>query len=329
MHISNRMILRIIRFFSMEHPMISVLIVTHNNEKDILPCLASLPWEWMPMEVICIDNRSSDRTRKHIRSFMQEKPERAIRTVFNQDNLGYAAAVNQGLRHARGEWICILGPDARLHAGALQTLQKKSESRPRLGMAAPQLLRTDGSVQPSCRRFPELSDVLLELTGLPRLLPGLFSSQWKMTDFDHRSERMVEQPEATCLLIRREAIRQVGLMDERFPIFFNDVDWCKRFDLQGWQILFTPDAKVTHRQGTSVNIRPASMIWKSHQGFYRYFNKYASSPGQKLILLPLGMLLIITASVRGILLIMGIKRAGLNHPDLHSGLSVHKEKNAS
>lgn len=294
--------------------MISVLIVTHNNAGDIRPCLDSLLREPDPIQILVMDNRSSDRTRDAVRAFMRANPGREVRMTANATNGGYAAAVNQGLKRARGEWICILGPDTRIHAGTLQTLRKKLELHPDAAIAAPQLLRPDGSVQPSCRRFPRVRDALLELSGLPRLFSRTWASQWKMPDFDHRSERFVDQPEATCLLVRRTAVESVGGMDERFPIFFNDVDWCRRFRMTGWRILFTPDAKVIHLRGTSVSVRPAPMIWKSHQGFYRYFRKYPATRLQKSLLPCFGMLLIWTASLRSAAAAAGIRRAGLREP---------------
>lgn len=230
----------------------------------------------------------------------------------NAYNIGYAAAINQGLHHAQGEWICLLGPDTVLHSKALQVLRNKLKSNPKIGMASPQLLRMDHSIQPSCRYFPAFKDVLFELTGLPRLFPHQFKPEWKMPDFDFKSEKLVDQPEATCLLIRKKAFLNVGLMDEQFPIFFNDVDWCRRFCLNGWQILFTPESKVTHMQGASVCSHPMKMIWKSHQGFYRYFRKYSKFRFSSILLPAFGMFMIITACLRSIAVISGIDYAFLS-----------------
>jgi len=292
--------------------MISLITVTHNNAQDILPLLNSFPWQETPIEVLLIDNRSSDDTCRRIQSFVSDNPAYPIRLISNYFNIGYAAAINQGLILAQGEFICVLGPDTILHPGALQGLINKLETNPKIGIAAPQLILLDNSIQPSCRRFPKIGDVLLELTGLPRILPQYFKSDWKMDDFDHMTEMIVDQPEATCLFIRRKALEEVGLMDERFPIFFNDVDWCRRFHLKGWPILFVPTARVTHRRGTSVNTRPARMIWKSHQGFYRYFRKYNPSLLQRCLLIIFGFLLIWTACLRILVLYIGFSRASMN-----------------
>ena len=124
-----------------------------------------------------------------------------------------------------------------------------------------------------------------------------------MTDFDHKTLREVDQPEASCLLTSRKVVNQVGLMDEQFSMFFNDVDWCRRFNKHKWKIIFDPSAKVEHVKGASVYANKIPMIWKSHQGFYRYFNKYPELKLQKLINPFLGLLLIVTALLRSILMI--------------------------
>jgi len=292
--------------------MISIIIVTYNNQNDITDCLTSLPWQTMQLDVVCIDNRSSDLTCQLIRTFTKENSGYPLRFISNAYNTGYAEAINQGLRIARGDWICVLGPDTVLNSGTLHALKTRLDSNPKVGVVAPQLLRPDCSIQPSCRRFPTIQDVLFELTGAPRILPTFFHSRWKMDNFDHNSEKMVDQPEATCLLIRKQALDDVGGMDTQFPIFFNDVDWCRRFYLADWTILFTPDAQIIHRQGTSVRQVPSRMIWKSHQGFYRYFRKYSRTLFERALSILFGFCLMWTACLRITALHIGCLKAGMN-----------------
>ena len=278
--------------------MLSILIVTFNNERHIRPCLDSLPWTRTELDVWVMDNLSADRTRDRIAAFKRSRGPRA-RLHFNPlpSNLGYTAAVNRGLAACRGEWICLLGPDAVVHPGALETMADYLKRHPRVGAVAPRLVNPFGQVQPSCRRFPSVRDAWIEMTGLPRLFPARLSPRWKMADFSHRAIREVEQPEATCLMIRRSVLDTVGPMDDRFPLFFNDVDWCRRIRRKGWAIVFLPGAVVSHVRGASVNRVPVLKIWKSHQGFYRYFSKHGP-PGAALLL---GVPLIGSAILRTIL----------------------------
>jgi GT2 family glycosyltransferase len=115
--------------------------------------------------------------------------------------------------------------------------------------------------------------VLAEATGLARLFPSKCGG-YRMRGFDHQTAREVDQPMATCWLMRREAWEAVGPFDEQFPIFFNDVDWCYRAKRAGWRIWFEPDAKVLHHHGASTRQVPKAMVWESHRSLLRYYRKH-------------------------------------------------------
>jgi GT2 family glycosyltransferase len=275
--------------------MLSILIVTFNNERHIGPCLDSLPWADRSLEAVVVDNASSDRTLAEIGPRIKG---RCAVLIANRRNRGYAEGMNQAMAASRGEWICLLGPDTRVRPEALSRLTALLRRNPAIGAAAPRLVGPDGTTQPSCRKFPTAGDALLEMSGLPRLFPGRFTPRWKMPGFGHGEERRVDQPEATCLLVRRAAAVQTGPMDPRFPVFFNDVDWCRRIRNAGWDIVFVPGAVVEHARGASVNQRPVLKIWKSHQGFDRYFRKYRTSVWGRCTNPALGFLLAFTAVLR-------------------------------
>lgn len=277
---------------------ISVIIVTYNNQHHIQQCLFSLPWNQYDLETVIVDNHSRDGTRNAILSFCNQFPQYRIFPIWNALNVGYAKAVNQALEKCHAPWILLLGPDTVLLQETISILLSTLYKNPNVGIVAPQLLTHEGKIHPSCRRFPKVADLLLELTGLPRVFPKKWEPRWKFLEFDHKTQREVEQPEATCLLIRKEAIDSVGGMDERFFLFFNDVDWCRRFWQKGWKIRFVPEAKVYHLRGASVNQTPCIKIWKSHQGFYRYFQKYREKKGEWIRNQILGIFLIVTAGFR-------------------------------
>jgi N-acetylglucosaminyl-diphospho-decaprenol L-rhamnosyltransferase len=285
--------------------MISIIIVAYNNSDDIVGCLDALPWSRESLDVVVIENHSRDKTTERIREWLEKHPGKKLRPIWNKKNRGFAAGINQGLLLSTGNPILILGPDTALFPKTIRTLTGRLMKDDRIGVIAPQIVDWKGNIFPSCRRFPQIRDILLELTGLPRLFPGRYVSDWKMPDFDHRTEREVDQPEATCLLIRRAAVDSVGPMDERFPIFFNDVDWCRRFKEAGWKIFFTPAARVRHKKGTSVRQDPMRLIWKSHQGCFRYFWKYRSR-GDSLAVLALGGLLIWAGVLRSVFVQTGV-----------------------
>jgi hypothetical protein len=278
--------------------MLSILIVTFNNERHIESCLESLPWDRAVLDVWIADNRSSDGTRDKIESFIRSRGAGGIRMLANGRNLGYAEAVNRALAVCRGQWICLLGPDTAVRPFAFERMIGYLKNHPDTGAVAPRLVDASGRTQASCRRFPTLRDALFEMTGLPRLFPKRFIPRWKMPDFPHDAIREVEQPEATCLMIRRSILERVGGLDGRFPLFFNDVDWCRRIRMAGSKIAFLPDAVVAHVRGASVDRAPVVKIWKSHQGFYRYFQKYATRFPDRIANQALGCLLVLTAVLR-------------------------------
>jgi GT2 family glycosyltransferase len=279
----------------------SLIIVTFNHEREITACLEAAGRQDWPMEVFIIDNASMDGTRNRVERFQIKHPEIPIQVIGNQTNVGYAAAVNQGLKLSRTPWIALLGPDARMKPDTASTIVGYLKTHPEVGIAGPKLTRPDGRTQPSCRRFPTLKDLFIELSGMPRIFPESVSPEWKMPDFDHARTAEVEQLEATCLFVRRSAMHEVGLMDERFPIFFNDVDWCRRFHRLGWKAVFLPNAEVEHDRGSSVFRNRVPLIWKSHQGFYRYFKKYAAGFFERIFIEPLGWLLIGAALMRTVI----------------------------
>lgn len=284
---------------------LSIVIVTYNNATTLRDCLDSLPWDRVQIEVRLIDNRSTDATRESIDTYCREYPHRALFTVANPFNAGYAKGVNRGFRDSTGRFILLLGPDTVVYPDTLEAMMDYLQAHPDVGLVAPQLVDPIEAVQPSCRRFPTYADVLLELSLLPRLFPKWLTPRWKMPDFDHRSRRDVDQPEATCLMTHRGPLLDVGLMDERFPMFFNDVDWCHRFRLRAWRTVFLPEIRVRHIKGASVYANRIPMIWKSHQGCYRYFVKYNRSPSEKCINPLLGFILVWAAVIRSIPYMLG------------------------
>jgi len=144
---------------------------------------------------------------------------------------------------------------------------------------APQLIGPDGERQHSLREFPNLAILWYDLIGLSFVAPkSRRFGRWRMGYFDGSTARDVPQPMASCLLIRRAAIAQVGLFDERYPMFFNDVDWCKRIWDSGWTIRYTPDVRVRHIGGASTKLRRLRMIWMSHAAYFRYLRQYCSKP---------------------------------------------------
>lgn len=257
----------------------SVVIVTYNNQTVIASCLNSLLLELhdFTFQILVIDNNSSDRTKKIVKQICIQckSKDGELILIENKSNLGFTKAINQGLKICKGQYILTLNPDTEFKSASLIILKEVLQEDTKIGVVAPQLLYPDGTIQPSCRRFPRHRDVLFEIMCLSYIFRNskIFNG-WKMGDFDHQNSQKVDQPQGACLLFRQQVLKSVGYWDEKFPMFFSDVDWCRRVKNQGWEILFEPKAKVIHHRGVSILQRKPNMIWSSHHSFYKYFKKH-------------------------------------------------------
>lgn len=243
-----------------------------------------------------IDNASTDDTCERVHRFAtQHRLQDRLYCHRNPKNVGFTAALNQAISRASAPFVLILNPDTVLPPNALPSLTSILEQHPEVGALAPQLRYTDGRIQPSCRRFPRHRDVYFSIFGLDRLfLRSGFFNRWKMGDFDHDQIRDVEQPQGACLLTRRDVITTIGLWDERYPMFFSDVDWCRRVWAAGYRILFTPEVVVMHHRGKSVRAERPAMILSSHRSFIRYF--WLSYPGLRWLPANFGITLLLIAT---------------------------------
>ena len=256
-----------------EQPILSFVIVTFNSEADIGGCLDSLHSTNQngKFQTVVIDNASIDKTV----GIVHEKKNKNFTFIPNKKNEGFTKAVNQGVEIAGGAYIFILNPDTQLTEGSVERLMEKISSDYTIGLLAPQLRFPDGSIQYSCRRFPTFWNVLTEMTGLSRIFHrSRFLNGWKMGDFDHALERDVDQPAGAALMVKKDLLNGLGGLDERFPMFFSDVDLCKRIKDIGNRIVFCPDAVIIHRGGSTVLGRRPALIANSHLSLIRYFLKH-------------------------------------------------------
>jgi GT2 family glycosyltransferase len=247
----------------------SVVIVTWNSASDIQDCLDSIPSS-DSLEVIVVDNYSTDSTTAILRTYP------GIKFIRNSSNRGYAHANNQGIREASGEYVLLLNPDTRLLSGSLDLLIDFLDRTPEAGAVAPRLIYPDGRTQYSIRSFPTPSTVLWEVLGLARLLPRHRRiGKWRMMWFDYDILSEVEQPMASCLLIRRSILEELHGLDEVLPIFFNDVDLSYRMRRAGWKTWYLPAACVVHKRGASTGQVRTRMIRENHRSMFRYLRKHA------------------------------------------------------
>jgi GT2 family glycosyltransferase len=194
----------------------------------------------------------------------------------NAENVGYARAVNRGIRESSGEFVLVLNPDCEFHPRALAILVDYLRAHPKAGVAGPRILNPDGSIEYSARSFPpHLTFLFNRYSLLTRLFPdNPYSRRYLLTDWDRASVRSVDWISGACMLVRRSAIDEVGPMDEAFFMFNEDVDWCRRMKLAGHDVVCVPDAAVVHHIGASRRKVAARVIYGRHRGMIHYFHKH-------------------------------------------------------
>lgn len=221
-----------------------IALVNYNTTDLLLTCLTSLVNQNIPVEyqIVVVDNHSSD---GGVERLQQQFPQ--ITVIANPDNRGYAKAVNQALQQVQSEYILLLNPDIEVIPGAIETMLNFLDSQEDVGIVAGKLLNPDGSLQYSCRTFYTLPTILWRRTVLGKLFPNSrILIRHLMSDWDHNSVRDVDWVLGACMLIRRSALQAVGGMDERFFLYFEDVDWCYRMHKGGWRVCYLPDARMVH-----------------------------------------------------------------------------------
>lgn len=258
---------------------LSIIIVTWNSEEEIAECLRSVSdrigkEREFVFEIIIVDNNSSDNTYRVLEKF-KSYFDKNITLIRNSDNSGFTKACNQGIELAKGQNILFLNPDTEIIDDALYKLNNYLNSDEKIGAVAPQLLNEDMTIQYSCRTLPKYRDMFFELKLLSALFPkSKFFSRWKMRYFSHNELAEVEQPMAAALMVRKNILTEIGNMNERFVMFFNDVDLCKKILGIGYKIVFYPATQVIHKKGSSVYQDRARMIKLWNGDCLSYFKKH-------------------------------------------------------
>jgi hypothetical protein len=258
---------------------LTIALVTWNSEDDIAECLSSLfhavsKIPGLKLETVIVDNASADNTVKVIENFLRVTDQNII-FIENKDNLGFTKACNQAIQASTGDYIFILNPDTEILNSSIKLMMDYLDTHDDAGVVAPQLVSQRSEIQFSCRTFPKYRDMFFEMLMLASFFPkSEFFSRWKMRYFDHNSLREVDQPMGAALLLKRKVLESVGGLDERFIMFFNDVDFCKRISDAEFKIIFYPDAKVRHSTGVSIYKDRSAMIKHWNSDCLKYFRKH-------------------------------------------------------
>lgn len=251
---------------------LSIVIVTYNSSIFIKECIGSLlnQSDLLKKEIIVIDNASSDDTAKIIKFNFP-----AVNLLQNYRNLGFAKANNHGAKVSQGKYILFLNPDTIIQNATLEKMIQFMEINSDAGIIGPKLLYPDGSLQFSCRQFYTVRAILMRRTFLGKLFPNSKSlKNHLMSDWNHNTIKDVDWVLGACLMIRRDILEKAGYFDEKYKIYFEDVDLCYRVKKLGYKVYYFPEATAIHyHQRESAKKLSMKTIWHILSAI-RFFNKF-------------------------------------------------------
>jgi GT2 family glycosyltransferase len=221
---------------------VDVVIVHYRTPATLRSCLEAVHRVASELlgRVVVVDNASPGRAVEETAAAYPR-----VEWLRNPRNLGFAAGCNRGIAVGGAAHCLLLNPDTRIESPAIEALVGCMIAHPDAGVVAPRLVNPDGSLQWSCRRYPTLAAVLVRGARLEALIPGPVDD-YLMRDWDHAEVREVDWAIGACLLLRRAALEEVGMLDEKFFLYYEDTDLCRRMRLAGWKVLYEPAAVVPH-----------------------------------------------------------------------------------
>lgn len=258
--------------------LVSAVIVSWNCRAYVLECLASLCAQGHPptMEIIVVDNASTDGTVEAIATYFP-----SVRLIENKHNVGFSRANNTALQLCRGQYICLINADVVVPPGCIPKMISYLKDHHDIGLLGPRMLCINGRVGNGVMRFPTVWNTLCCALGLHRLFPasGLLGG-FVMAGFDCNTTQDVEVLTGWFWMTRREALQQVGGLDEQFFMYGEDIDWCYRFRRTGWRVVFYADAEALHYCAASSNNSPQRFYIEMQRANLQYFRKHHGWAGR-------------------------------------------------
>lgn len=260
---------------------LDVIVVNYNAGEHLRRCVASIFEKagGAGVEVVLVDNDSHDGSAKAVQQAFPQ-----IELIQNAHNRGFGSAVNQGIVAGASDRILVLNPDAEVSGGDLGSLVAYAEEHPQAGAIGVLVRDPDGTLYPSARRIPSLSEAAGHALVGPFKKDNRWSRSYTMEGWDRTSERAVDWVSGSAMLLQRRVIERVGAFDPGYFMYAEDADLCTRIREAGYEVRFTPLLEVVHDHGLSTR-GSERMIWEHSRSIYRYFDKHYAR-GWRRALLP-------------------------------------------
>lgn len=260
----------------------SFIIVSWNAKRCLFECLESLEKELNEYhaEIIVVDNGSVDGSSEMVRERFP-----GVVLIENQENLGFAKANNIGILRSEGKYIYFVNSDVKILNGCIKLMTNYMEKHSNVGLLGPKVLNADHTIQPSCKHFPTLLRSFCRAVALDSLFPKtrFFEGEF-MTCSSSDTIQPVDIIVGCFWMVRRTAIEEVGLLDERFFIYSEDKDWCKRFHEAGWAVIYFPEAKIIHYGGASSANTPIRFYLEMQKANLQYWEKHHGRVSKKIFI---------------------------------------------
>lgn len=252
---------------------LSILIVNYNTRELTLDALRSVyrSQTKYTFEVILIDNHSTDGS---VEAIKEEFPQ--VKIIENQENVGFAKANNQGIRRAAGRYILLLNSDTIIQPDTLEIMLRFMDQHPNIGASGCKVVLPDGSLDKACRRgFPTPSASFYYAFGLAKLFPHVPKfNQYQLSYLDPDDDYPVDCLVGAFMLVRREVIDHVGMLDEDFFMYGEDVDWCYRIKKAGWEIYYYPKTSIIHYKGAGKKRKSRKVVYEFHRAMILFHRKH-------------------------------------------------------
>ena len=257
-----------------EETQLSIIIVTHNAKDFLRNCLKSVfeKIKNLSFEVLVVDNASSDGTFEMLKN---EFPQ--VKVIFSKENLGFAKANNLAIKEAKGKYIFLLNPDTILLDENFERLIDFAQKNPDVGAIGPKVLNSDFTIQHQCKRgFPTPWNIFCYLSGLAKIFPkSKIFAGYLLTYLDTEKIQEVDSLSGCAMVVKREVIEKVGMMDEDYYLYGDDLDWCYRIKSAGWKVVYFPETKIIHYGGKGgTGKKPYFNIYHFYRSAFIFYRKH-------------------------------------------------------
>ncbi|MCL6457978.1 MAG: glycosyltransferase family 2 protein [Gorillibacterium sp.] len=255
---------------------LSIIVLNYNTRQLTLNALESVYQSETTylFEVILIDNASSDGTVEAVR---EQYPH--VLLIENEQNVGFARANNQAMRIAKGRYVLLLNSDTIVHPNTLDMMLSFMEENPSVGASGCKIVLPDGSLDKACKRgFPTPAASFYYAFGLARMFPRIAHfNGYQLGHLNPDQSQPIDCLVGAFMLVRHSVIDQVGMLDEQFFMYGEDIDWCYRIKQAGWQIYYYPKVEIVHYKGASSRRKPVKIVYEFHRAMFIFHRKHYSS----------------------------------------------------